>query len=591
MKIYRFGNCYLNLTERRVLKNGKYLELTSKTFDVLQLLVENCGEVVTKDEILGKVWNGSFVEEGNLAVQISKLRRILDESKTEPFIETVQGSGYRFISSIKAIGVDEWHKNLPVENHSYSDKSSREFTFDSIAVLPLVNESSDAEIEYLADGLTESFINSLSRVSGLKVIARNTVFRYKNKDIEAKEVGETLGVTAILTGRIRLIKDNLMISVELTKTADGTQIWGKQFNQPFSDIIEVQEKITFEVSEKLKSEIGNAAKNSLTNPVTSNAESYRFYLKGKYLLEKRSGEDVFKAIECFQKSVSFDPMNVYSYVEAVECYQLLYGFDYFSHQDVLTRINPLLSILSELDQNIDVVQAMQGGIKMYLHWEFREAEQHFHNAFALNQNCLIARYRYSNLLLLSGRFSEALKELHQIMLVDPLSLLTYKWIGRLFYKMKRFENAIVYLKDVLELEPNDFEALMIFGSALTELGKYSEALTIFQNCLSNQQNLETKLEVLSMIGIINARKGEKDKAHQIIEQIQSQSKDKCQHALKLARIYMLLDNEEMAYVFLEQALEQHDVDLIALTSDPRWAATSHKPRFKEFVSRIGISSV
>ena len=196
MKIYRFGNCWLNLTERRVLKNRKYLELTSKTFDVLQMLVENCGEIVTKDEILGKVWNGSFVEEGNLAVQISKLRRLLDESKNEPFIETVQGSGYRFISSLKTVRVDEWRKQLPDEIHLQNNKNSRDFTFDSIAVLPLVNESNDAEIEYLADGLTESFINSLSRVSGLKVIARNTVFRYKNKDIEAKEVGETLGVAA-----------------------------------------------------------------------------------------------------------------------------------------------------------------------------------------------------------------------------------------------------------------------------------------------------------------------------------------------------------------------------------------------------------
>lgn len=256
MKVYKFGNCYLNTTERRVIKNGKFLELTPKTLDVLQLLVESRGEIITKDEILGKVWNGSFVEEGNLAVHISKLRRSLGASKTEPFIETVQGSGYRFVSAVKIVADDEWRKHLPAGDNRYPGKFPGDFIFDSIAVLPLENESGDPEIEYLADGLTEDFINTLSQNPDLKVIARNTVFRYKNKDADAQEVGETLGVKAVLTGRIRIIKDNLMISVELTKVEDGRQLWGTQISQPFSDIVEVQEKIISAVAEKLRSEIG-----------------------------------------------------------------------------------------------------------------------------------------------------------------------------------------------------------------------------------------------------------------------------------------------------------------------------------------------
>ncbi|MGI8640250.1 MAG: winged helix-turn-helix domain-containing protein [Pyrinomonadaceae bacterium] len=255
MRVYKFGKCYLNTTERRVTKNREYIELTPKTFDVLQFLVENCGEIVTKEAILAKVWNDSFVEEGNLAVHISKLRGLLNADRTEPFIETVQGSGYRFVSSVKAVGDGKWKKHLPDNNHLQIDKISEKFIFDSIAVLPLDNKSNDAELEYLADGLTESFINSISCISGLKVTARNTVFRYKNKDADAKEVGETLGVAAVLTGRIRVVKENLMTSVELIKTTDGTQVWGIRLDQPFLNIIEVQEKITFKVSEKLRSEI------------------------------------------------------------------------------------------------------------------------------------------------------------------------------------------------------------------------------------------------------------------------------------------------------------------------------------------------
>ena len=124
MQIYKFGKCYLNTAERRVVKNGKYLELTPKTFDVLQLLVENYGAIVTKDEILGKVWNGSFVEEGNLAVHISKLRRLLGETKNAGFIETAHGNGYRFISLVNSVSEDKWKKHLPNKNHKQETKNS-----------------------------------------------------------------------------------------------------------------------------------------------------------------------------------------------------------------------------------------------------------------------------------------------------------------------------------------------------------------------------------------------------------------------------------------------------------------------------------
>jgi TolB-like protein/Flp pilus assembly protein TadD len=582
MPIYRFRNCFLNTTERRVIKNGKYLELTPKTFDVLQLLVEKWGEIMTKDEILSKVWNGSFVEEGNLPVHISKLRRLLDETKNEPFIETVQGSGYRFISPVQSVSEDSWERNLSDKNHLPNHIISEGFTFDSIAVLPLQNESNNLEIDYLADGLTESFINSLSRVSNLKVIARNTVFRYKNKEVDAQEISKTLGVAAVLSGRIRAIKDRLSISVELTKVEDGTQLWGTQFNQPFSDIIEVQEKITSALSENLNTQI--SARNSVVNPITQNSESYRLYLKGKYFLEKRTEKDIYKAIECFQKSVSLDPTNVYSYVEIIECYFLLHLWDYVSYTDVSIKIKPLLSVVSKLNQNVDVVQAMYGGIKMHLEWNFEEAEKHFHNALTINPNCLIARNRYSHLLLYSRRFPEALKELKQIMLIDPLSVTAYQRIGKIFYLMSRFENAISYLKDALELESTDYLALVLLGATLTELDKYEEASTIFQKSLRIQYNTET----LSMIGYVNARAGRKHKAYQIIKQIESQSKSNCHHAIKLARIYFALGEKETAYEFLDRAFEQREMDLIGLKSDPRWARIRHEPRFRELIRRVGL---
>lgn len=585
MKIFKFRNCYLNPAERRVLKDGNYLDLTTKSFDILKLLIENGGETVTKDEILGQVWNGSFVEEGNLAVHISKLRRLLDETKNQPFIETVQGSGYRFVAPVQEVNPTDWEKISASVAPLPQNKGPREWIFDSIAVLPLQNESQDPEIEYLADGLTESFINSLSHFSNLKVIARNTVFRYKNKNADAKQVGETLGVATVLTGRIRLIKDRLTIGIELTKTEDGTQLWGAHFNRDFTDIFEIQESIISEILEKLKSEISNASKKHSANLITKNSESYRLYLKGKYLLDKRTEESIYKAIDCFQKSISFDPINIYSYTEVIEAYGQLYVSGFMPYSEFSNKIQPFLNTMGELNDSIDVVQTMYGRIT-YFDWKLVESEKHLQYAIRLNPSCLIAHYRYAGLLIAIGKYSKVLQELNLIIQIDPLSFKSYLNIGRAFYRMGQYETALIYLHDALDLEPNNYEALAVLGATLAELGNYEEALNIFQKSLESHYNIE----IISMFGYIRALQGKKSEAYEIIKQIQSQLNRNYEFSTILSRIFIALGENEKAYELLEQAFEKHEADLIAIISDPRLLKVIKEPKFKELIKRIGIAA-
>jgi Predicted integral membrane protein len=582
MQICKFEDCFLNVLERRVIKEKEYIELTPKTFDLLYFLIEKRGEIVTKDEILGRVWNGSFVEEGNLAVHVSKLRRSLGADKNRPFIETVQGHGYRFVSDVKPIDEEEWRRQLPAKDDSQEDKESGESALNSIAVLPLENETRDPEVEYLSDGLTESFINNLSHLPGLKVIARNTVFRYKNKKVDPKAVGETLGVSAILTGRVRLIKNRFLINVELTKVQDNRQIWGKQLNQPFSDIVEVQENIISALTENLKSQI--EAQNSPTNQVTQNSESYRLYLKGKHFFGKRTKEHMYKAIECFQRSVSLDPTNVYAYVEMIECYRTLYSFDYISYKDFSIKVQPLLAAVSNLNQFIDVVQVMHSRIKMYLDWKFDEVEAHLQQALRLNPNSLIARHQYLNFLTMIGRFSEALKEITEIMRLDPLSLTTNLLVARVFYRMEQYENALVYLNDAFELEPNNYEVMILLGAVLTELGKYQEASDILQKAL----DIFFSAEIISMLAYINALQGNKDMAYEKIKLIENQSNDKQQYSTILSRVYLALGEKELAYKHLEMAFNLREADLFALKVDPRWKELRNELRFKDLIRKVGI---
>lgn len=583
MQIFKFGNIYLNTQSRQVLKNGKPVVLTPKTFDVLLYLVENHGRIVSKDELLNKVWNGHVVEESNLAVQISKLRNLLASGKTEPLIETIPGSGYRFVAIVRKADIKDWEKHSNPNNFQNNLKPKQKFS-DSIAVLPLNNEDGDEEIEYLADGLTESLINNLANIPKLKVTARNSVFKYKNTNIGTQEIGERLGVSKILTGRIKVIRDNIFISVELINPEDNSHLWGVQLNQPFSNIIKIQEEITEKVCSKLQAEIKKAINNHAKNPTTFNNESYRLFLKGKYFVNKATKESFYKAIDCFEQSVAVDPLNSNSYVALIETFRTLYVYDYISFEEVKNKIEPYLSIISKLNQTTAEVQTVQGAVKETFEWKFEEAENHYRRAIELNPNYLIAHYRYLNLLTDMGKHSAALEEIQKIIAIDPLSTNSYRQFGRIFFKMGQHKNALNYLYEALELEPDDYISLAILGGIFTDLEKYDEALEALSKSLKIQYNVETLL----LIGHIYAHLGKAGKVREIIKEAESLITGGGYISFKLATIYLVMGEKEKAYQFLEKSIEEHDYDLTGIRCDPRLKTIYHEERFKQLISKIGF---
>ncbi len=580
MQVYRFRNCLLNAVERSVVKDQQHVELTTKTFDVLQFLIENVGKVVSKDEILGNVWSGNFVEESNLPVHISKIRRLLGETRETRFIETVQGIGYRFVSPVDVVTENEWQKHT---RHIGAQRTASHLNTQSIAVLPLRNESGDPNNDYLADGLTESLINNLSHISGLKVIARDTVFRYKNSEVDLKEVGEALGVARLLTGRIRIADDCLMhVGVEVLSADDATQIWGEHYKGRVSDLLALQEKISFAVADNLSS-VKLRREELLGSSLTRDPESYRLYLKGRYFLEKHSADDMHRAIELFKKSVSFDPDNIHSFIEIIECYRSLYAYGYISYPEFLDIIQPALSSVDGFRKPTDAVEVMHCDLKM-LEWKFDEAAYYCRRALALNPASLKGRLRYSDLLLQSRDYRSALEQLETIINIDPLSPLVYKRIGRLFYLQGDYKNAVAYLNDALELEPNSHEALTLRGATYIELKSYEKAFADLQTSLKSEPHPET----LSLIGVIYARQGKTAKAYQVIETVQRESKNCSGNAVHLAHIYLALGRKDKVYELLQRAYMHHEPDLRALNYDGRWVTLRRDAQFKELTKKIGL---
>lgn len=584
MKIYKFENFYLNVAQRRIAKDRNVFQIPSRTFDVLEFLVRNHGKVVSKDELLGNVWNGSFVEEGNVAVHISRIRKSLGASKLQPIIESVSGVGYQFVGRVKEISDDEWEENISGSRTTSNKSSKTTATFSSIAVLPLHNENGDEEVDYLADGLTENIINNLSYIPGLKVLGRNTVFHYKDKVVSIREIGEKFDVETVMTGRIRVIRGSLVIGVELTNVEDRRQIWGAQYNQPFENILELQETITQEVLENLKSQIVAKSKEFEFPQATVNAESYRLYLKGKYLVSKRSVGDVEKAINIFQQSISNDPTNAHSYIELAAAYRLYWSLEQISRETAIEQIYPLLEKAAAINPNIPELYVVIGVVNLFLQFDFHTAEENMKLALELNENCLAAHYRYAVLLAFWGRDSESLTQMREISRLDPISTRSYKNIGMLFYTMGQFENSVIKFQECIELERDDFETVLFLGIALAELGRFDDALMYLHKSLKLQFSPAT----VSMIGYTHALAGNVTDADIYLLKLIELSDIDFFDPLYIGAIYSALGRLDEAFAAIAAALELRCSDLVAIKRNPIWRKIRMDKRFDATIRKIGF---
>ena len=582
MPVYKFRNCLLNTLERLVIKDNECIELTTRTFDVLLYLIENAGNVVSKDEILGHVWSGNFVEESNLPVHISKLRRLLGGKPGGRFIETVQGVGYRFVAPVKNVAKTKWHEQLDLATVSRVNDKRGELAFESIAILPFGNQSSEKGFDYVADGLTESLINRLSLVPGLRMIARDTVFRYKSDTSNPAEIGGMLGVAAVLIGSINISDERFLLSVELVRVSDGAHIWRNKFEDSFSEIVRVQEEITATVIERVRSSSVETADDMTNYLGTRDAESYKAYLKGAYFLGKRTVPAVYKAISYFSDSVKYDSQNFYPLVKTVDCYRFLYIIDAISHKTALKKLTPILTRIPNGEDASDSVHLMYAELHLQLYWDFKKAEEHVRRALQLNPNCVHSTARYAEILAMTDRGEEALSQIRRVLEIDPFSLVTYKRISRIFYGLGHYGSAIEFLNDALELEPNDYEALALMGGVLTELCDYKGALDLFRKSLEIQHTVD----VLAMVGYVEGLRGRKSIAREIIREISSNSKAGSSYPLKLARIYFVLGEKDTAYLLLNEAFERREVELYGLLYDPRWKLVRHETRFLEAARRV-----
>jgi TolB-like protein/Flp pilus assembly protein TadD len=585
-RVYEFGAFRLDVTEGVLFHRADRLSLTQKELDTLLVLVQNPGRLVRRDELMANVWSDACVEPANLTQNIFVLRKIL--AQYEPnvhFIETASKRGYRFVAPVHELQADRAGlavaKNL--NRNSKGAAGIRADEFKSLAVLPFANGTADPNAEYLSDGLTESIINSVSQLQNLRVVARNTVFRYKSKEVDPQKVGSELGVCSVLTGRILQLGDRLIIRAELIDVLNGWQIWGEQYQRKLSDILVVQEEISEEISLALKRTLTGDDKKRLTKRYTENVEAYHFYLKGRYHWNKFDQRSLSKAVDYFVQAIEIDPTYALAYAGLADSYYRLSNV-YAPTREAMPKAKAAAIKALEIDETLSEAHAALGLVKLFYEWDWSGAEEEFVRAIEINPNYALAHQRFGLYFNLLGRSHEAMRELELALTMDPLSPQIYWSFALTFFLARDHEQAFKEVQKTLELDGSYQPALYLLGRVHGELGQLSKAITVFENLLG----LNDGPMFRAALGHAYARAGMAQEAREVINDLEDQSKQRYVSAYNKAAIQLALGDKNQAFSSLEQAYQQRCEMMTWLKVDPAFDTVRTDLRFANLLRRVGL---
>jgi len=540
--------------------------------------------LIVKEELLKEIWPDTMVEENNITVSMSILRKTLGEDRESPkFIETVPRRGYRFVAEVVEISTEETTK-----------RDDREFTYptepqeepiDSLAVLPMEGAVKDFSTEYLSDGITESIVNILSRIPKLRVLACSTVFRFKGKDTDPQQVGTLLNVRAVMMIRVMRLDDKLIIRSELVKVSDGSQLWGEQYSRDPSDILAIQEEIAKAITESLKFELTLDDKISLTKQSTRSAEAYNLYLRGRYFWNKFSKEWVLKAIDVFKQAIAIDSNYALAYCGLADAYFRLSNV-HFPPREVLPKAKEAAVRAVEIDENLADAHSSLGLVKVYYDHDWNGAESEFRKALRLNPDLVSAHQRFGSYLTFMGRFEEAIRHYEIALDLDPFSLQINMNLATTYYLRGEYDRAINHLIKTCELEPNYMPTHFVLGSAYVQQGRLQEAIEEFKFIYKLD---EEAYLALGFMGYAHALANQHAEAETLLDVLQEISQRKYVSPYSMLLIHLGLGSRERVFELLEQLYEEGNDWLVWLKVSPELKSVRNDPRFKNLMLRLGFA--
>ena len=455
-------------------------------------------------------------------------------------------------------------------------------SINSIAVLPFENGSGDAGLDYLSDGLSESLIDKLSQLPQLKVIARNSSFKYRGANVDVTEAANKLGVQAIVTGRVVQRGDILTIRIEMVDALENRQLWSEQYNRKVADAFVVQQEVAQTVSEQLRLKLSGAQEQKLAKRELVNPQTYDLFLKGRFANRKGGSDNIKIASEYYQQAIDIDPNYAPAYVSLAGSYLGLIGHSVIDPKEFKPKAKAAVQKALELDPNLPEAHMVMGGVYLSdLNWAAAETE--LKRAIELNPNSVAARSGYSGYLSIIGRHDEAIAETRRIRELDPLTLGNNVSVGLRLYQARRYDEAIAEFKKILEVDKNYFGAIYWRSYAYLGKGMYREAIDSFQEAIRlGGDNPSNQI----YLGASYAKAGEREKAQAILKQLET-SKEYVSPG-ELPVLYVALGEREKAFASFEKAYSAHDLQLQFLKIEPGFDPVRGDPRFQELLKNVGF---
>ncbi len=455
----------------------------------------------------------------------------------------------------------------------------------SLAVLPFENVSHNEDMEYLSDGISESLINALSQLPQLKVMSRSSVFRFKGNLADPQAIGKTLGVRAVLLGRVLQRGGSLIINAELIDVADNTHLWGGQYNRQSADILVVQEDIAREISQNLRLRLGDSDKERLTHRSTESTEAYEYYLKGRYQWNKRSADGLRRSIEYFQRAVEKDSTYALAYSGMADTYSVLGWFEYglVPPASMLEKGRVAAQKAVAIDpQRSEGYCSLAFADWSNYHWSSPEGA--FRQAFELNPSYATAHQWYAEFVCGMGDTARAVKEMELALTLDPLSLIITRDVGWMLYFARRYSEADGFFRRALEFDPNFMRGHLILGQSLLQQKRFDEALKE----LETASRLSEGTTATCILGCGYAMAGRRSDADAILAELLSPSQERYVSPAGISLIFASLGNRDRAFEWLEKALDEKSGMALFIKVEPLFDPLRGDRRFAALVKRIGL---
>jgi len=565
----RFGAFELDQDAGELRKQGAKIRLQEQPLQILQILLEQPGKVITREELRKRIWpSDTFVDfDHGINNAIKRLREALgDTAETPDYVETLPRRGYRFIGkAAPAVQAD----------------SGR---IQSIAVLPMENLSRNPEQEYFADGLTEALITSLAKVSALRVISRTTAMQYKGAHRPLPEIARELQVDGIVEGTVLRSGERVRISAQLIEARTDMHIWAESYERDVRDMLTLHSEVARAIAKEIQITLTPREQMQLASSRPVDPEAYEAYLKGRHHWNRRSGDGLKKALEYFQQAIDKDSTYAPAYAGLADCAGIAGFWSFAAPAEGCGRAKMAARKALEIEETAEAHASLAWAILHY-DWDLSAAEKEFQRAIELNPRYATAHQWYGHYLGAMGRFEHAFAELKRAIQLEPLSLIIntsyagISWLGR------QWDQAIDQTQKTLDLDPNFAAGWWARARSYEGKGMPEPAIAYSQEAIKLSGG---NLFFIADLGHAYAAAGKKEDAVAVLRQLQETAKHSYVNSCFVAHIYTALNEREKALQCLENAFRERSAWMPYLAMDPWFDSVRSDPQFEDLLRRMNF---